>query len=489
VVKVRDIKKLLSSLPSVDEVLKSTHGIQWQKKFPRRYVLQSIREVIEDHRKAILTGTNRDISFDILSDEIQKKLEKLSDYSLKNVINATGIVVHTNLGRSILSETVMQHVKDIAAGYSNLEYDIEKGIRGKRYSHIQRLTNEITGAENCLIVNNNAAAVLVCLNTLAKDREVIVSRGELVEIGGSFRIPDIMKSSGAILKEVGTTNKTHLHDYENAITQNTALLLKVHQSNFRMTGFTQFPSPEKLVSIGRRFSLPVMFDLGSGSLIDLKPYGVHIEPTVQDVIKAGVDIVTFSGDKLLGGPQGGIIAGKSELIEQISKNPLMRAVRVDKMTLAAYEATLKIYADIEKAKIEIPTLRMLLEEKETIRKRAKKVLSKLKRKSKNFINEVADVSIVNDFSKSGGGALPEVEFATYAIAIKPYKITPDAFVKKLRFNSYPIIARIQEDRVILDMRTVQDNEIEQLSEGVLISLMVQPNKLVHMPANNDVKEP
>jgi L-seryl-tRNA(Ser) seleniumtransferase len=470
VVKVSDIKKLLSSLPSVDEILKSTHGIQWQKKFPRRYILQSVRDVIDDYRKAMLADKNKDISYDVLSEEIQKKLEKLSDYSLKNVINATGIVVHTNLGRSILSETVMQHVKDIAAGYSNLEYDIDKGLRGKRYSHIQRLTSEITGAENCLIVNNNAAAVLVCLNTLAKDKEVIVSRGELVEIGGSFRIPDIMKSSGAILKEAGTTNKTHIHDYENAITENTALLLKVHQSNFRMTGFTQFPSPEKLVSIGRRFSLPVMFDLGSGSLIDLKPYGIHIEPAVQDVIKAGVDIVTFSGDKLLGGPQGGIIAGKSELIEKIAKNPLMRAVRVDKMTLAAYEATIKIYVDIDKAKTQIPTLRMLLEEKETIRRRAQKALSRLKRNSKSPINEVADVSIVSDFSKSGGGALPEVEFATYAVAVKPYKIPADAFVKKLRHNSHPIIARIQQDRVMFDMRTVQDSEIQHLIEGILNAL-------------------
>lgn len=467
---MRDIKSLLSSLPSVDEVLKSQAVVQWQKKYPRRQVLQSIREVIDNHRKAILAGKIEDAGYDAMIVKIHEKLKKLAEYSLKNVINATGIVIHTNLGRSLLSEGVMQHVKDIATGYSNLEYDIEKGIRGKRYSHIQKLTSQITGAENCLIVNNNAAAVFICLNAIAKDREVIVSRGELVEIGGSFRVPDIMKSSGAILKEVGTTNKTHIYDYEKAITENTALILKVHQSNFRMTGFTQFPSLEELVSIGRRFNLPVMFDLGSGCLIDLKPYGIYIETTVQDVLKAGVDIVTFSGDKLLGGPQGGIIAGRSELIERISKNPLMRAVRVDKMTLAAYEATLNLYLDEEKAKTTIPTLRMLMENKENIRNRAKKALLKLKKKANFSLHEVADVSIVRDSSKSGGGALPEIEFMTYAIAVKPCKISAAALGQKLRLNSPPIIARIQDERVLLDMRTVQDSEIERLTEGIINSL-------------------
>ncbi len=467
---MRDIQTILSALPSVDEVLKSQKGMQWQKEYPRRYILQSVREVIDGRRNAILSGKRDDIDYDAMLEKIHIKLEKLSEFSLKPVINATGIVIHTNLGRSVLSEAVMQHVKEIACGYSNLEYDIEKGLRGKRYSHIQHLSTQITGSEGSLIVNNNAAAVLVCLNTLAKGKEVIVSRGELVEIGGSFRVPDIMKSSGAILKEVGTTNKTHIYDYEKAITENTALLLKVHQSNFRMTGFTQFPTIQELLSIGKRFNLPVMFDLGSGCLIDLKPYGIHIEPSVQEIIKTGVDIVTFSGDKLLGGPQGGIIAARTDLIDLISKNPLMRAIRVDKMTLAAFEATLKAYLDEEKAQTAIPTLRMLMEEKETIKKRAQKVLLKLRRTIGFSIDEFADISIAKDFSQSGGGALPEAKFETYAISIKPYKLSANAFEKKLRLNSRPIIARIHEDRVILDMRTVQNKEIEILIDGIIQSL-------------------
>lgn len=467
---MNDIKSLLSNLPSVDEILKSPDGLRWQEKHPRKYVLQAIREVIENIRNSILAGNKVDISQDLMFDEIGKKLQKLSIFNLIPVINATGVVIHTNLGRSILSESVMQHVKDVACGYSTLEYDIEKGLRGKRYSHIQHLITQITGAEGSLIVNNNAAAVLICLNTIAKGKEVIVSRGELVEIGGSFRIPDVMSSSGAILKEVGTTNKTHIHDYESAISENTALLLKVHQSNFRMIGFTKSLSVQELVSIGKKFNLPVMFDLGSGCLIDLKPYGINIEPSVQEIIKAGVDIVTFSGDKLLGGPQGGIIAAKSELIEQISKNPLMRALRVDKMTLAAFEATLRVYLDEEKAKIEIPTLRMLLENKEITKKRAQEVVSKLEKTQGFLIHEHADISIINDYSQSGGGALPEIEFATFAITIIPHNISVNSFEKRLRKNTPPVIARIHEDRLILDMRTVQNHEIEDLVSGIIQSL-------------------
>jgi len=463
---VRDIKTQLSKLPSVDSILKSESGLQWLEYHPKRLVLQSIRNVIDDKRKAILTGNEEDIDYDATLKEIHSRLEKLSGFSLKPVINATGIVIHTNLGRSILSENVMNHVKEIACKYSNLEYDIEKGLRGKRYSHIRQLLSQITGSEDSIIVNNNAAAVLICLNTLAKGKEVVVSRGELVEIGGSFRIPDVMNSSGAILREVGTTNKTHIHDYEKAINDDTALLLKVHQSNFRMLGFTKSLTVPELVSIGKRFNLPVMFDLGSGCLIDLKPYGVSIEPSVQEIIKAGVDIVTFSGDKLLGGPQGGIITAKAELIELIAKNPLMRALRVDKMTLAAFEAILLAYLDEDKAKKEIPTLRMLLEESESIKAKARKILSRLKRGSRLLPKDIADISIIRDVSQSGGGALPEIGFTTYAISIKPYNISVNSFEKRLRQNRPPIIAKIHDDRLIMDMRTVQDNEIEELIKGI-----------------------
>lgn len=456
-------QKLLASLPSVDEILKSDKGLEWQESFPRRYVLKAIREIIEEKRQAILRDELKEISMESMLPDIQHRVEKLSSFSLKPVINATGVVIHTNLGRSILSDEILENVKKVACGYSNLEYDLGKGERGKRYSHIQRLLNEITGAESSLIVNNNAAAVFVCLTALAKGKEVIVSRGELVEIGGSFRVPDVMASSGAILREVGTTNKTHLHDYEKAINENTALLLKVHQSNFRTIGFTKQVEIEDLATLGRKHNIPVMFDLGSGCLIDLKPSGVHSEPTVQEVVKSGCDIVTFSGDKLLGGPQGGVIAGKTDIIETISRHPLMRAVRVDKMTLSALEAVLMLYIDEDKAKKKIPTLRMLLQDVNEIKARAKKIATRLHREIKE---NVAEIDVVGDSSQSGGGALPEIEFKTYVIAIKPKKLSVNKLEERLRHGNPPIIARIKEDALIIDARTMRDREVEALVKGI-----------------------
>ncbi|MDI6801686.1 MAG: L-seryl-tRNA(Sec) selenium transferase [Thermodesulfovibrionales bacterium] len=456
-------QKLLSSLPSVDEILKSGKGLVWQEAYPRRYVLQAIREIIEHTRQLILKDEIKEISMEGLLPEIQIKIEKLSSFSLRPVINATGIVMHTNLGRSVLSEEILENVKKVACGYSNLEYDIEKGERGKRYSHIQKLLNDITGAESSLIVNNNAAAVFVCLSALAKGKEVIVSRGELVEIGGSFRVPDVMSASGAVLREVGTTNKTHLRDYESAINENTGLLLKVHQSNFRTIGFTKSVEIDELVTLGKKHNIPVMFDLGSGCLIDLKPYGVHIEPTVQEIVKSGCDIVTFSGDKLLGGPQGGVIAGKSELIEKIAKNPLMRAVRIDKLTLSAFEAVLMNYLDEDTAKKQTPTLRMLLQDVNEIKTRAKKIATRLKREIKE---DIADIAVMEDSSQSGGGALPEIEFKTFVVAIKPKKLSVNKLEERLRHSSPPVIARIKEDALIIDARTVADWEIKALVKGI-----------------------
>lgn len=464
-------QKLLASLPSVDEILKSEKGLEWQKTYPRRYVLQAIREIINQHREAILQDKAVEASSETLFPDIHKRIEKLSAYSLKPVINATGVVIHTNLGRSVLSEEVMEHVRQIACGYSNLEYDIAKGKRGKRYTHVQRLLNEITGAEDSLIVNNNAAAVFVCLSALAKGREVIVSRGELVEIGGSFRIPDVMSSSGAILREVGTTNKTHLHDYECSINEKTALLLKVHQSNFRMVGFTKSLSVEELVTLGRKYKIPVMFDLGSGCLIDLKSYGIHIEPMVQEIIRAGADIVTFSGDKLLGGPQGGVIIGKAEYIEKIAKNPLMRAVRVDKMTLAAFEATLMCYLDEDKAKDTIPTLNMLLQDIGKIKARAKKIALQLKKAIGSSHTDISKIDVIEDSSQSGGGALSEVEFRTYAVSIKPLHLSVNTLEERLRHSNPPIIARIKEEALIIDARTVRDNEIKALVRGIKAAII------------------
>jgi L-seryl-tRNA(Ser) seleniumtransferase len=458
-----DKQSLLSKLPSVDELLKSEKGLQWQQKFPHQLIIYAIRVVLNNLRETILEGATEALDRNNIINRINTLVEELSGYSLKPCLNATGVVLHTNLGRSILSPEILEHVAEIAGNYSNLEYDIERGVRGKRYSHVRRLLSELTGAEDGIIVNNNAAATLVCLAALAKGEEVIVSRGELVEIGGSYRIPDVMASSGAILREVGTTNKTNSFDFERAVTDNTALLMKVHQSNFRMIGFTSEVAIDEMVSLGKKLKLPVMYDLGSGCLVDLKPYGIHIEPTVQEVVGAGADIVTFSGDKLLGGPQAGVIVGRRQLIEIIEKNPLMRAIRIDKMTLAALEATLMCYLDMDSAKEKIPMLSMLLQRPEKIRARAKKVASALKR---GVAADSVKIGVVADVSQSGGGALAGIAFDTFAVAVAPLTMSVNDLERRLRLGNPPVVARIKDDRLILDMRTVRDEEVGALVKAV-----------------------
>lgn len=454
-------RKLLSSLPSVDEILKSSHGLEWLKTYPRRFVLQAIRETIDTRRREILEGLGPDLTEESMMAEIENTIERLSSYSLRPLINATGVVIHTNLGRSVLSEKALENIRLVSGNYSNLEYDLREGRRGKRYVHVVRILREVTGAEDALIVNNNAAAVMLCLNTLAKGREVIVSRGELVEIGGSFRMPEVMAASGAQLREVGTTNKTHLYDYERAINDSTALILKVHKSNFRVSGFTKEVAIEDLVGLGRRYQIPVIFDLGSGCLIDLKPFGIHDEPVVKDIVKTGVDLTTFSGDKLLGGPQGGIIVGKKEYIEKIQKNPMTRAMRIDKLTLAGFEATLMEYIEEEKAIENIPTLRMLLQKPEEIKGRAKKLARRLKKEIKD-----AHIDVMADSSRAGGGALPEVDLPTYVVSIKSGRISVNELEERLRRVTPPIIARIREEALIIDVRTVRDEDLEDLIRGV-----------------------
>jgi len=454
-------QKLLQKLPSVDEILKSPDGVRWCKTYPRRYALKAIREIIDIRRKEILEVSSSDITMEGMSRDIEAKIQRLSAFSLQPLINATGIVIHTNLGRSILSEKILENVKRVSESYSNLEYNIKEGKRGKRYAHITGILREITGAESALIVNNNAAAVLLCLSALAKGKEVIVSRGELVEIGGSFRLPDVMASSGAVLREIGATNKTHFDDYKNAINENTALILKVHQSNYRITGFTEEVSVTGLKALSGKYHIPFMYDLGSGCMIDLKPYGIYSEPTVQEIVSAGVDVVTFSGDKLLGGPQGGVILGRKEYIEKIQKNPLTRAVRIDKLTLAAFEATLMEYLDVDKAVESIPALKMLLQKAEKIKERAKKIALHLRKQIKN-----AKVDIVEDMSKAGGGSLPEIDFPTYAVAIKPENISVNELEERLRKGAPVIIARIKDDALLLDARTVRDEDIGLLVNGV-----------------------
>ncbi|MGQ9569435.1 MAG: L-seryl-tRNA(Sec) selenium transferase [Thermodesulfovibrionales bacterium] len=454
-------QKILSSLPSVDEILRSERGKMWLKVYPRKYVIQSIREVLDSRRKEILTGKTSNISEESMLAEIEGTIHRLSSYSLKPLINATGVVIHTNLGRSLLSEKALENIKKVSGSYSNLEYDLKAGKRGKRYTHVVRVLREVTGAEDALVVNNNAAAVFLCLNTLSKGKEAIVSRGELVEIGGSFRMPEVMSASGTILREVGTTNKTRLHDYENAINDNTALIVKVHKSNFKVSGFVDEVPIEELVELGRRYEIPVMFDLGSGCLIDLKPYGIYDEPVVRDIVKTGIDITTFSGDKLLGGPQGGVIVGKKDYIEKIQKNPLTRAIRIDKLTLAGFEVTLMEYIDEEKAVENIPTLKLLLQKPEVIRERAKNIAKRLKKEIKDL-----RIDVMPDTSRAGGGSLPELDFPTYVVAIRSDKISVNDIEERLRNGNPPIISKIKKGLLILDARTIRTQDINDLVKGI-----------------------
>jgi L-seryl-tRNA(Ser) seleniumtransferase len=453
--------RLLAALPSVDEVLKSPAGTAWLAVYRRPIVLQAVREVIAEKRDLIIGGRTPDLASDTIAGEFLAKIRKLSAFSLVPVINATGIVIHTNLGRAPLSEEIIRHVVEVAGHYSTLEYDLQAGRRGKRHTHTARLLKEVTGAEDAFVVNNNAAAVFLSLNSLAQGREVIVSRGELVEIGGSFRVPDVMAASGAVLREVGTTNKTHLRDYAQAVNEDTALILKVHQSNYRITGFAQDVSIADLVSLGRERQLPVMFDLGSGSLLDLRQYGIPDEPSVQAVVKEGVDIVTFSGDKLLGGPQGGIIAGKRRLVERLQKNPLARALRVDKMTIAAFEATLQEYLDPEAAVRRVPVLNLLFQPRDEIRARAKRMAAALRRRITN-----AKIAVEEGVSKAGGGALPEIEFPTSLVTIRPESLSVNDLDSRLRSGRPPVIARIKDNALVLDARSVLDAEVAPAVQAV-----------------------
>lgn len=460
-----DKNLLLRKIPSVDKILKSKEISNFLAHHSQAFITETVRDVLTSLRKKIKEGLISEIDEEKVLDEIKAALKQGEKYSLKPVINATGVVIHTNLGRSLLPEQALRHVIEIATSYSNLEYDLEKGQRGKRYTHIIDAVKKVVNVESVLVVNNNAGAVFLALNSLARGKEVIVSRGELVEIGGSFRIPDVMSNSGAILREVGTTNKTRLSDYENAINENTAMLLKVHRSNFRIIGFTEEATVEELVKLGEKHGIPVMFDLGSGSFINLKKYGFYEEPSVQEVLNLGVHLVTFSGDKLLGSAQAGFILGKAALIEKISRNPLMRALRVDKMTLAALEASLRLYLNEEEAIEKIPTLRMILENPDSIRKRATKILRAFKKQGIN-------AEMKEDISMPGGGSLPEFGVKTYAVAVKP----PDSaqsFVKKLRQTQPPVIARVRDDLVIFDARTVQEKEIQMLANAVKQAFMYE----------------
>ncbi len=461
------MKELLRLLPSVDDILKNQRTRGWLEEYPRILVLEAIRAAVDERRQAILQAADKEsarksISLTDIIDRAAMILGELADPSLQPVINATGVVVHTNLGRSILSEKAIQRIVEVSRSYSNLEYDLRAGERGKRYVHIEGSLRRLTGVEAATAVNNNAAAVLLCLNTLARGKEVIVSRGELVEIGGSFRVPDVMERSGAILREVGTTNKTHLKDYEKAINENTGLLLKVHASNYKIVGFTKEVSPEELVKLGGKYKLPVMWDLGSGSFIDLSTYGAGTEPTVQQAVDAGVDVLTFSGDKLLGGPQAGLILGKKTWLEPIRSNPLARALRIDKLTLAALDATFAQYLDREKAVREIPTLWMLTQPLSEIARKAESLAGSIRKIGDAGLT----VLIQDDLSQSGGGALPTGHFPTKTVCLRHDHLSANQIESRLRLGKPHIVSRIKEGMVVFDPRTLNDEEIGKIVKAI-----------------------
>jgi L-seryl-tRNA(Ser) seleniumtransferase len=450
---------LLRNIPKVDKVLELP-GIQAElARHPRPLVVRAVRMVLEALRREL--HENRallPINGELLVSRVLQELALLTASRLKRVINGTGVVIHTNLGRSPLPEAVREHLNDIAFSYSNLEFDLDKGERGSRYSHLEGLLCELTGAESALVVNNNAAAVLLSLASLAEGKEVIVSRGELVEIGGSFRIPDVMRQSGAILREVGTTNRTHPHDYRSAINPSTGLLLKVHSSNFAVVGFTAEVSADELAEMGREFSLPAMADLGSGSLVELQGLPGPAEPTVQAFVRAGLDVVTFSGDKLLGGPQAGIIVGKKAFVDPMKRHPLLRALRVDKMSIAALEGTLRLFRDERQALKEIPALRMLNVSSAELEARGKQLLRRFKRDLPAGVK----LSIISGTSQVGGGALPLAELPTALIAVNVKDASPQEVELRLRNCPVPVIGRISRGNFLLDLRTLLDRDLPDL---------------------------
>lgn len=462
----QEINEYLRQLPAVDEVMNNEALVSAMQEHSRAIILKMARKVLDQKRRDVLGGKIEFYPGDKNKKKIKKniielillELKKQLIPGLRRVINATGVVIHTNLGRALLSDHAMQAVTMAASGYSNLELDLDTGKRGSRYAPLEGLLTELTGAEAALVVNNNASAVLLALSTLAAGREVIVSRGQLVEIGGSFRIPDVMVQGGARLVEVGTTNKTHPGDYRNAITENTGLLLNVHTSNYLIIGFTRETTIKELAEIGKEMKIPVMSDLGSGSLVDLRPFGLPGEPTVQETVAAGAGVVTFSGDKLLGGPQAGIIVGRKKYIEKMKTNPLTRAIRIDKFTVSALEATLRAYLDPARAVDDIPTLRMLAAAPAQLQPRAEVLFKMLVGRSIPHVK----FNIVETVSRVGGGAMPMADLPSVAVEVMPAEIEITTLVSRLRDSAPAVIGRIQNNRLLLDMRTIQDAEFQLL---------------------------
>ena len=447
-------KHLLSQIPAINKILLLDEIKELMNTYTEVAIKSAIKQYIEEVKQAILNEELAEVpSLSKIVGEVARIVEKEDKNSLRRVINATGTILHTNLGRSLLSEKIKENIESVAFNYSNLEFDIDNKKRGSRYVHLIDIIKKLTGAEDVLVVNNNAAAVLLTLNTLVKDQEIIVSRGELVEIGGAFRIPEIIKLSGGVPVEVGTTNKTHLKDYENAITEETGALLKVHTSNYKILGFTESVSNEEISYLARENELVSINDLGSGQFIDFSKFGLPYEPTVKEILDSGIDIVTFSGDKLLGGPQAGIIVGKKKYIEKMKKNQLTRALRVDKMTLASLEATLKLYLDEKDALEHIPTLHMISLSKERLFGKADVLKTKLS--SLDF-----DIRIEEDKAEVGGGSYPASYLESVAVKLTHRKLHATEIERKLLEVEIPIITRIKDNSIILDMRTLRTREFD-----------------------------
>jgi L-seryl-tRNA(Ser) seleniumtransferase len=454
-------------LPSIDELLRRVDIQATAAREGHAATVAAARGLLDELRSRIARGelTEEKIAaaVDAVPGEIERRLREAMAFSLRPVINATGVILHTNLGRAPLSREALQHAVEVSQGYSNVELDLATGERGKRDIHVDRLFARVFGEIGrevaTVVVNNNAAAVLLTLNALAEGGEVIVSRGELVEIGGSFRIPDVMVKSGAVLCEVGTTNRTRIGDYEQAINERTKLLLRVHRSNFEITGFTEQPSLEELAALGRKHGIPVTEDLGSGDIFDLPSVGVRGEPTIAASLRAGVDVVTFSGDKLLGGPQAGLITGSREMVAKVRSNPLFRALRVDKMFYAALEATLLAY--LREDYDSVPTLRMMRLTEDAIGERAEQMMRKL-----HVGNPRLEVEVVATRSVIGGGSAPGASLPTRALAVSSSSIRADEIARRLRGWETPIIARVEEGRVLLDLRTVEPEQDAVIVEAV-----------------------
>jgi len=466
-----EMNAILRQIPSVDELLGSACVRDLVTRQPRWAVVEAIREVLATRRKRALAShmtpeaAQALLALDGIQTDVAEQTARKAASSLRPVINASGVVLHTNLGRAPLAPSAVAALEAAARGYSNLEFDLATGNRGTRQVHVEELLCALTGAEAALVVNNNAAAVSLGVNTFADGREVIVSRGELVEIGDSFRIPDVMTRAGGRLREVGTTNRTHLADYEQALGPETALILKVHRSNFQLLGFTAEVDSGALAALARQHQVPIMEDLGSGALLDLSVFGLRHEPLAAEAIRAGVDVVTFSGDKLLGGPQAGILVGRRAMLARLRRNPLARTVRIDKLCLAALEATLRLAREPERARQEIPVLRMLTLPAEAVGARAEALAQALRAAVPGVHCDVEDGT-----SEVGGGALPLQALPTRVLAIRPGRLSANALDTRLRTGESPVLVRVQDERVLVDLRTVAENEEAGLLAALTTSL-------------------